>query len=107
MSSYQLNTRDSTVFKKYHAFTRLPAAVNCWFPSGEKSNPIILMFKFKEPDGDIVTIRDIYNQYFEQNFYFGSSIVEFKCQILYQNRKREIVLFYYPRDLHWEITFIN
>lgn len=107
MSSYHPDTSDPPEFKKYHTFARMPAAVSCWFPSGDKNHPIILMFKFKEPDGDIVTIRDIYSQYCEQNFYFASAIVEFKCQILYQNRKREIVLFYYPRDLNWEITFVN
>ena len=108
MSSYHTEKQDTTTeFKKYHTFQRMPAAVSCWFPTGEDTDPIITFFKFKEPEGDIITIRTIYDQYCDKHYYFGASTVEFRCHILYMDRKREVVLFYYPRDLRWEMTFLN
>ena len=107
MALNRINTNDIFEYKKYLGYTRLSVAVHCWFPSGNKTEPIITMIKFKEPEGDIITIRDIYNQYSEQSCYSGDAIVEFQCQILYVNRKRSVVLFYYPKDLKWEMTFLN
>ncbi len=107
MALNRIQTSDSTEYKHYLTFSRIPAAVHCWFPSGNKTKPIITMIKFKEPDGDIVMIHDILSQFCEQCCLGGDATVEFKCQIIYQNRKRNVVLFYFPKMLKWEMTFLN
>ena len=107
MALNRISTNDLTEYKHYLTFSRIPVAVHCWFPSGNKTEPIITMIKFKEPDGNIVMIRNILNQYNEQCCLGGDASVEFKCQIIYRNRKRNIVLFYFPKMLKWEMTFLD
>lgn len=100
-------SKDPFAGRYYLTYTRIPIAVHCWFPTGKDNEPIVTMFKFKEPDGDIITIRDIYNQCCEHYFSGTNAIIEVKCHIMYINRKREVILFYHLGSLKWEMTFLN
>ncbi len=93
--------------KRYLCYTRIPVAVHCWYPTGDDNAPFITMLKFREPEGEIVMIKDIYDQQLEILFAGSAALTEIKCKILYQNRKREVVVFFHPRQLKWEMTFLN
>lgn len=94
-------------FKHYLSYTRIPVAVHCWYPTGNNNHPFITMIKLRDPDGDVITIKDIYDQQLEILCPGETAISEIKCTLVYQNRKREVVLFFYPRKLQWEMTFLN
>lgn len=94
-------------FSSGTTYPRIPVAVDCWFPTGKQTKPIIRMLKFKEPEGDIITVNEVTNLYSEQSVFYGTSIVEFKCQFIYQNRMREVALCFTPHELKWEMVFIN
>jgi len=89
-----------------HSKPRIPIAVDCWFPTGSESKPKILMIKFKEPEGDIITIKPVTNLSCDISPYFNG-IVEFRCEIIYREYKRNIIVYFYPKDLKWEMTMIN
>lgn len=93
--------------RKYLCYTRIPVAVHCWYPAGNDNAPFITMLKFREPEGDVVMIKDIYDQQLELLCPGEAAITEIKCKILYQNRKREVVFFFYPKQLRWEMCFLN
>ena len=93
--------------KPYLYYTRIPVAVHCWYPSGDKNVPFITMIKFREPEGDVVMIRDIYGQQLARQCHEDMAITEIKCTILYCNRKRNVVFFFYPKVLKWEMTFLD
>ena len=93
--------------RKYLCYSRMPVAVHCWYPTGDENAPFITMMKFREPEGEIITIKDIYNQHLEVLFSGSAASTEIKCTILYHNRKREVVVFFHPRQLKWEMCFLN
>ena len=93
--------------RPYLTKPRIPVAVHCWYPTGDSNAPFITMMKFKEPDGDIVTIKDINNQRLEVLFPGNASVTEIRCCITYQNRIRDTAIFFHPRQLKWEMCFIN
>ena len=100
-------SENSLEYKKYLSYTRIPIAVHCWYPTGDDTSPFVTMLKFREPDGNVVTIRDIYNQQLTVICPTGVAISEIQCKILYQNRKRDVVIFFYSKRLQWEMSFLN
>lgn len=92
--------------KRYLCYSRIPVAVHCWYPTGDDNAPFITMMKFREPEGEVVTVKDIFDQQLDFLCTGGAAITEIKCQILYQNRKREVVVFFYPKQLKWEMCFL-
>lgn len=97
----------SLEYKKYLSYTRIPIAVHCWYPTGDDTAPFVTMLKFKEPDGDVVTVRDIFNQQLTIICPGSTAITEIQCKIVYQNRKRDVVIFFYSKKLQWEMCFLN
>lgn len=90
-----------------HLLPRYPIAVDCWFPTGKETKPKIIQFKIKSNDGDIVTISQIKTLCCEHSFYFGSGILEYRCEIVCYNQKREVIIYFFPRELKWELSFIT
>lgn len=83
--------------------TKYPIAVDCWFPTGTESKPKILQFKIKDDDGEIVTINRITIKSFESTF----KVMEFHCEITYLYTKREVVIFFFPEQMKWELSFLS
>ena len=90
-----------------YAPKRYPIAVDCWFPTGQETKPRILMLKIKDPDGEIITIRQITVLSHDYSNRFGSGIYSCHCIIPLLNRKREVKLLFFPHDLKWELEFLN
>lgn len=91
---------------KLHALPRVPIAVDCWFPTVGKTKPKILQFKIKDDDGNIVTVSQITTMQCEQSYLYGSGILEYRCEIAYLYRKRNVIIYFFPRELKWELSFI-
>ena len=90
-----------------HTMPRIPIAVDCWFPTGEKLTPKILQFKIKDDAGDIFTINRIRTLQCTRSFYFGSEVLEYHCEIEYLYTKRDVIIYFFLKFVKWEIVFLT
>lgn len=89
-----------------HSLPRVPIAVDAWFPTGKKTKPKILQFKIKDNEDNIITVSNIVTHVCEQSYYYGSAVLEFRCEIAYLYQKKNVIIYFFPRDLKWELSFI-
>ena len=74
-------------------------AVMCWFPTG-KAEPFPVSMKFRDDEGEIVSIKDIHLKKIETVFQ-GK---EYHCESLIGDRKCSFKLIFFKDDYRWMIT---
>ena len=73
-------------------------AVMCWFPSGSKPFPVSI--KFRDDNGEIMSVKDIYIK--DTIDVFQGK--EFKCEAIIGGIKTDFSLMFFSADCRWLLT---
>ena len=73
-------------------------AVMCWFPSS--GNPFPVSIKFRDDNGEIMSVKDIYIKD-TIDIFQGK---EFKCEAIISGIKTMFSLIFFSADCRWTLT---
>lgn len=84
---------------------RIEISCLCWFYGDSESLPV--MVKFRGPEGEIVTWRNIRVRFTDRKLYAGVLQIIYDCAAIVDGRDRLFKLQYYPGMSKWYMTIIN
>lgn len=81
-----------------------PVACSIWFTSTGRIMPKLM--KYKEKNGEIITVYPIHVLTSAKKNYCGIPSVEFQCEAIVEENFRKFRLYYYPeRQEPWKVVW--
>lgn len=82
---------------------KVDIACECWFTKSGKMTPI--MIKFPDESGEIISVKEILVLSQETRFPGSNPITEFRCQIMMNNTKKPVSLFFSHKSCTWQMAY--